>query len=222
MVSKAAAKPAHKAEPVRRARQARSQETVDRFLDATEELLHDKLFHEIGVMEIIERSGRTVGSFYARFDDKYAVLRLLRERTEERARGVLQDVTKPERFATATAEQIVDAMVHAMMATYRDMGPVYRATAAHACVDEEFREHRQQIFHLVADRYAGLLEPHRDRIAAADPERAIDLGFSLMVGLLDQRMLFGPLGLTDVSDDDLADELVALASNLLKLTPVRG
>ena len=147
------------------------------------------------------------------------VLRLLRERTEERARVALQEVTKPEQFASSTAEQIIHTMVHAMMATYHDMGPVYRATAAQACVDQEFREHRQQIFHLVADRYAELLAPHRERITATDPERAIDLGFALMVGLLDQRMLFGPLGRTDVGDDELADELVALASSLLALRP---
>lgn len=204
-------------QPIRRARQARSQETVNRFLDAAEELLQHKLFHEIGVMEIIERSGRTVGSFYARFDDKYAVLRLLRERTENRARATLEEVTAPDRFADATLEVIVETAVDALLATYRDMGPVYRATAAQACVDAEFRSHRQEIFHLVAARYAQLLAPHRGRIGAADPDRAIDLGFALIVGVLDQRMLFGPLGITDVDEDRVSGELVSLALRLLEL-----
>ncbi|MCV7169587.1 TetR/AcrR family transcriptional regulator [Mycobacterium manitobense] len=208
---------AARGEPVRRARQARSQETLDRFLDATEELLHHKLFHEIGVMEIIERSGRTVGSFYARFDDKYAVLRLLRERTEERARSTLHAVMRPEAFAEAGAEQIIGTVVRTMLATYRDLGPVYRATAAQACVDEEFRAHRQEMFRMVAARYAELLLVHRDRIGAPDPERAVDLGFALMVGLLDQRLLFGPLGVTDVGEDALADEMAAVAVGLLDL-----
>lgn len=217
MTGKPSVRAATTVAPIRRARQARSQETVNRFLDATEELLQDKLFHQIGVMEIIERSGRTVGSFYARFNDKYAVLRLLRERTEERARAVLDEVTAPERFAGAAVDHIVETAVRAMLATYRDMGPVYRATAAQACVDEEFRSHRQEIFHLVASRYAELLAPHRDRIGAADPDRAIDLGFALMVGVLDQRMLFGPLGVTDVDDEQLVAELAALALRLLEL-----
>lgn len=217
MAGKTSTRAAVKAAPVRRAQQARSQETVNRFLDATEELLQDKLFHEIGVMEIIERSGRTVGSFYARFNDKYAVLRLLRERTEERARAALEEVTAPERFVGASVDDIIETAVRAMLATYCEMGPVYRATAAQACVDPEFRSHRQEIFHLVSSRYAGLLAPHRDRIGAPDPDRAIDLGFALMVGLLDQRMLFGPLGITDVDDDRLVDELVGLALQLLQL-----
>ncbi|MCT7657852.1 TetR/AcrR family transcriptional regulator [Mycobacterium deserti] len=217
MASKSVAAGQARPAPVRRARQARSQETVNRFLDATEELLRDKLFHEIGVMEIIERSGRTVGSFYARFSDKYAVLRLLRERTEERARAELERVTEAENFVGAAIEDIVAAVVGAMLTAYQDMGPVYRATAAQACVDEEFRAHRREMFHLAATRYAELLLEHRDRIGAADPQRAIDLGFSLLIGIADQRLLFGPLGVTDVDEKHLADELVGLALHLLEL-----
>lgn len=206
-----------KPSPVRRARQARSQETVNRFLDATEELLSEKRFHEIGVMEIIERSGRTVGSFYARFDDKYAVLRLLRERTEQRARTLLLKVTQPDQFESASVQDVVESMVRVMLSTYREMGPVYRATAAHACVDAEFREHRQEIFHLTATRYKELFTPYRDEIGAQDPDRAIDFGFAVLVGVLDQRLLFGPLGVTDVDDDRLIAELVSLALHLLQL-----
>lgn len=217
MAAKASTRAAVKPAPIRRAQQARSQETLNRILDATEELLQDKLFHEIGVMEIIERSGRAVGSFYARFDDKYAVLRMLRERTEDRARAALEEVTAPERFVGASAEHVIETTVRAILATYREMGPVYRATAAQACVDPEFRSRRQEIFHLVASRYAELLAPHRDRIGASDPDRAIDLGFALTVGLLDQRMLFGPLGITDVDEARLVDELVGVAQQLLQL-----
>jgi len=217
MASKRPVAKQQKPAPVRRARQARSQETVERFLDATEELLRDKLFHEIGVMEIIERSGRTVGSFYARFDDKYAVLRLLRERTEERARTQLEQVTEPQKFVDSDVEDIVAAVVGAMLGAYREMGPVYRATAAQACVDEEFRAHRREMFHLAATRYCELMLAHRDRIGAEDAERAIDLGFALLIGIADQRMLFGPLGITDVDEERLAAELQGLALHLLEL-----
>lgn len=205
------------AKPVRRALQARSLETMNRFLDATEELLQEKKFHEINVMEIIERSGRTVGSFYARFDDKYAVLRCLRERSTEHAKEQLDRWTSAERFAGASAEKVVEALVRVTAGTYREMGPVFRATAAQAAVDDDFRDHRQEIFQLVAARYVELLGPHRHRIGAPDPDRAIDLGFTLIIGIFDQRMLFGRLGLTSVDDQQLTDELIALVLGLLQL-----
>ena len=51
-------------------RQARSQRTFDNLLDAAEDLLNEKSFLEISINEIVSRAGSSVGSFYARFDDK--------------------------------------------------------------------------------------------------------------------------------------------------------
>ncbi len=48
---------------------------MERFLQATRELLEERSFEEITVADIVERADRTVGSFYARFQDKDAVLR---------------------------------------------------------------------------------------------------------------------------------------------------
>ncbi|WP_067479383.1 TetR/AcrR family transcriptional regulator [Actinomadura hibisca] len=199
---------------VRRARQARSTETMDRFLDSAERLLRTRSFHDIGVMEIIEGAGRTVGSFYARFDDKYAVLRCLRERAEARVLATIDGWTVPP---GATPAETVDTFVRLLLRAYREMGPVYRATAAQACVDDDFRAHRQEVFRLAAARYAETMLVHRARIGAPDPERSIDLGFTLMVGLLDQRLLFGRLGVTSADDGELAGELQHMALALLRI-----
>src|SRR5881398_1851649 len=60
--------------------QTRSQETLDRILDAAESVLEEKSFSEATLVEIMERAGVTVGAFYRRFPDKDALLHLLDER----------------------------------------------------------------------------------------------------------------------------------------------
>ena len=76
-------------------RQARSQRTFDNLLDAAEDLLNEKSFLELSINEIVSRAGSSVGSFYARFDDKDALLRCLSERladfTEREAREFLAE-----------------------------------------------------------------------------------------------------------------------------------
>src|SRR2546430_7916872 len=66
--------------------QTRSQETLDRILDAAERVLDEKSFTEATLAEIMERAGVTVGAFYRRFPDKDALLHLLDERFFPRCR----------------------------------------------------------------------------------------------------------------------------------------
>ena len=57
--------------------QSRSRETLDRILDAAEQVLAEKAFGEATLAEIMDRAGVTVGAFYRRFPDKNALLRHL-------------------------------------------------------------------------------------------------------------------------------------------------
>ena len=61
-------------------KQARSRETFDRFLDATEALLVERPYEEVTIAEIVLRAERGNGSFYSRFGDKDGVLLALTDR----------------------------------------------------------------------------------------------------------------------------------------------
>src|SRR3954462_15588661 len=91
--------------------QLRSQETLDRILDAAEQVLAEKSFGEATLAEIMERAGVTVGAFYRRYPDKNALLRHLDERffAEMLAKG--NDLFDPERWPGATAHQILEVFV---------------------------------------------------------------------------------------------------------------
>src|SRR5262245_17361793 len=68
---------------VRVPRQARSRASYRRMLDAAEAVMEEKSFDEATVGEIVERAGLTVGAFYARFEDKNALLACLEERLRD-------------------------------------------------------------------------------------------------------------------------------------------
>src|SRR6185369_9416131 len=84
-------------------RQSRSQETLDRILDAAEGVLADKSFSEATLAEIVDRAGVTVGAFYRRFPDKDALLHHLDERFFSEMHGRAEDLLDPNRWQGARA-----------------------------------------------------------------------------------------------------------------------
>src|SRR6185503_14615418 len=96
---------------VRAPRQARSQATLERFVEATRLLLEERSFEEITVADIVSKAERTVGSFYARFEDKYAVLHVLVARLDERIKTLVRSFSDPARWEGATVAEFVSESV---------------------------------------------------------------------------------------------------------------
>src|SRR5262245_10434153 len=71
-------------------RQNRSRETLERFAAAAEALLAERSFERITVEDIVRRAARPVGSFYARFKSKEALLPLLQERHDQAAEQAIR------------------------------------------------------------------------------------------------------------------------------------
>ena len=77
-------------------RQARSEETLERLLDAAEELLAERGFDEITVPEIASKAKSSVGAFYARFKDKDGLLHALHQRTCDEAYATMEKGLDPK------------------------------------------------------------------------------------------------------------------------------
>ena len=69
--------------------QTRSHYTLKKLLDATEALLNENSWLEISISDIVKAADTSVGSFYARFQDKDTLLRYLSARlTNETAESI--------------------------------------------------------------------------------------------------------------------------------------
>ena len=95
---------------VRPPQQARSQQTLDRLLDAAEALAAEKGFDDTTVAEVARRAGSSVGAFYTRFKDKDGLLHALYDRYYEQAIATADDALDPARWEGAGIAEIVDAV----------------------------------------------------------------------------------------------------------------
>src|SRR3954464_7813919 len=102
---------AHHSQFFKPPQQSRSQETLDRILDAAEQVLEAKAFGEATLAEIMERAGVTVGAFYRRFPDKDALLHHLDERFFAELHRRADDTLAPERWVNAGLRDIIDEFV---------------------------------------------------------------------------------------------------------------
>ena len=92
---------------VRPPRQARSQETLERILDAAEALVTEKGFEDSPVAEIVARADSSVGAFYARFHDKEGLLHALYERYFSEAVATTDAALAPERWQGASVAELI-------------------------------------------------------------------------------------------------------------------
>ena len=194
---------------IRPPRQARSQETLDRILDAAETLVAEKGFEDSPVAEIVQRAGSSVGAFYARFPDKEALLECFDERFFASARDQWDAFLAPARWEGAALSRIVSEIVLLLVRKNRANKPLLRALALYyrSRPDPRFRERAARANDYVFARIAALLRS-RPGITHPDPRLAVGLGLQMVASALRERILFdegyGPRG---VDDDTLAREL---------------
>lgn len=194
---------------IRPPQQARSQETLERLLDAAEALVAEKGFADTPVAEIARRAGSSVGAFYARFPDKDALLHALYERYYEQAIATADAALDPERWEGARIPEVLASVVRFLVSIYREQRGLIRAFVVRNHTDSEFQARRERLSHYVNDRLSALLLARRREIAHPDPVRAAAFGLTLVFSTLESALLFGELrsGALVLSDDDLAAEL---------------
>ena len=194
---------------VRPPRQARSQETLDRILDAAEALVAEKGFEDTPVSEIVQRAESSVGAFYARFHDKEGLLHALYERYYEEAVATAEATLDPARWQGAGAPELIGAVIHFLVSIFRERRGLMRAFVVRNHTHPEFQARQQRLSHHVIARLCALLLARREQLAHPDPERATRLGMMLVFSALETMILFGEMrsSLLLLSDDDLADEL---------------
>ena len=194
---------------VRPPQQQRSQDTLDRILDAAEALVAEKGFADTPVSEIVRRAGSSVGAFYTRFPDKDALLRALYQRFLAAATATTDDALDPARWEGARIPELLEEVVRFLVEIHREQRGLMRAFVVRNHSDQTFQARRERLSHYVNEKLTALLLARRDEIAHPDPERAAAFGLTLVFSTLDSVMLFGEMrsGKLALSDADLAAEL---------------
>ena len=173
--------------------QSRSQETLDRILDAAEQVLAEKAFGEATLAEIMERAGVTVGAFYRRYPDKNALLRHLDERFFGEMLARSEELLDPARWEQATARQVIEEMTRQAVEVYSARRGLLRSLFLRARTDTVLQQSALHVNEQFISKLRAVLMPLRAQIDHPDPERAIELGFMMMIGALRELVVFGEI-----------------------------
>ena len=206
---------------VRAPRQARSQATLDRITAAATELLETKTFDEISVAEIVSRAKSSIGAFYARFDDKAALLDYLDEVYARRVVEVGRAAAEEAPGKVGPVEQI-RGLVTYLVRLHRIQPGLLRTLIVEARRQPEgaFRERTRRMNRTIPPVMARLLR-HADEMRHPDPERALYLGLLMVFSTIREVVLF-PEGLAEFVDYDDVDLIAELTSAYLRYLRVEG
>lgn len=194
---------------IRPPQQARSQETLDRLLDAAEALVAEKGIDDTRVADVAERAGSSVGAFYSRFKDKDALIHALYERYLEQAIATADVALDPQRWQGAAIPELLRAVVRFLVQIYRDQAGLIRAFMVRNHSDASFHARQTQLSHYVSEKLSALLLARAEQIGHPDPVRASAFGLTQVFSTLDNVVLFQDMRSSGrpLSDDELAAEL---------------
>jgi AcrR family transcriptional regulator len=202
-------------------KQARSERTLQRLLDAAEALIKEKGHATVSIPEIARRAGSSVGGFYARFRDKNELLRALEERHFIELSQRLEALADARRWENAPTVAIVEAAVAELVSSTRERRHMIAAFLVRAIEDPVIREGGLRFRRLVEERISALLLPRRAEMTHPAPALAIDLGIQTAFALMQQHVLIEETQVAGraLTDDELRRELATLFLNYIGIRP---
>ena len=203
-------------------RQARSQSTMDRLLDATESLLRDRAFDDLTIAMICKAADSHVGSFYNIFKDKDALLECLLERVDRDRVATFTRALSHARDNAMTLEQRAAALVGSAVRIAATRPGALRAwNYARRHPGFTWKNARESNA-AVIDAICQLFLDCRNRIGHPTPRQAIE--FALVANqetvtrfLIDRHTL--PPGAARMSRAALTESLIAMFLANLRASP---
>jgi AcrR family transcriptional regulator len=204
---------------IRPPQQRRSQESLERLLDAGLEVLKEQGVDGFTLQEVSRRAGVSIGSIYARVPSREALILVIYERVmawtaeqeaQQRALAHTLEGSDPrERVQTMVRAEVTAMLSHAatlsvFMHEARKFPEILeRGAAKSQATGEAFKE--------------GVLGL-REHIRHPDPELAVDLAWRMIYCTVARRITHGPFfeSRRTVTEEQLNDELArAIAGYLL-------
>lgn len=180
------------------------------------ELIERQGFEESRIVDIAERAGCSVGTFYHRFRDKAALFHALQEDFRRESVREADELLDPGRWEARPLSEVVDALAHYLVDGFRARRGFLRAALRQRMADPaSWTAMRDSGMHLTG-RFQELCRSRRDAIGHADPALAAGFAVQMMVGTLINAILNQPDPVR-VDDPRLARELGVMARGYLAL-----
>jgi AcrR family transcriptional regulator len=169
--------------------QRRSQESLERILDAAEHLIRERGFDDMTVAEVVQRSGSSVGSLYARFRNKRGLLQAVQARYHERMEGAIAAAFDEARDECLT--DAVERVVRVLCDHLMNEPELFRAFILEAVFDSRVRAQGERANANRRQHLTEVLLVHRSEIKHPDPELAVRWLYTVCMAVLRERITFG-------------------------------
>lgn len=171
--------------------QRRSQESLERVLNAGFEVLRELGFEGFTVHEVSRRAGVSIGSIYSRVPSREALIMAIYERvmtwTEEREAierdGARYDLEPRERIELIVTDMATTMLAHA---------DTLRVFMRQAPLNPEFLERGSEKSQDTARLFADAMLARREDINHPDPELAVDIVWRMTYNTIARRITHGP------------------------------
>jgi AcrR family transcriptional regulator len=195
-------------ESVARPKQARSEATLQRILEAAEALIAKKRFGAISIPEIALQAESAVGGFYSRFKDNNALLRAREERFFRR----LLDRVDPEVWASSDLQGLTRGLIRELIHAADDERNLMGAILTRAATDPELRHETEQFRRDVTRRVTPLFANHAAQLRHPDPAMAMDLIVQMAFAMMLRHIASGGIqaGGRVLSNDQLEAEITRM------------
>jgi AcrR family transcriptional regulator len=173
------------------AKQARSEQTQRRLLEAAEALITQRGLADVSVADIVRRAGSSVGGFYGRFRDKDELLLALHERFIAGLDARLEERARPEAWQGASLAEIVRAALAEIVGIYFEKQNLIAAFTARAFHSPVTAKQGLSFRSRLVRRVTALVLTRAGEIGHPEPEVAISFGLQMLLGLMSQMVMIG-------------------------------
>jgi AcrR family transcriptional regulator len=172
--------------------QERSARTLERIVEATEDLLRSKSFELVTVRDIVRKAKCPIASFYARFKSKDDLLPLLYERYDARVGPRIESKMAAFDIKSVDLHKAIEICVDLIVDSYSQDKWLMREVALFArrnpgAIGKETRKNRAGMH----SRAAAVFAAFEKDIGHKDPVRAAEVGIFLIASVARETILFG-------------------------------
>jgi AcrR family transcriptional regulator len=160
------------AHAIKAPRQQRSRDSQERILRAAEALIKSKGFEALTTAEVVRRSRTSIGTLYARFGDKTALLHAVQERVQSREEALMRaHLAKVDWDGLSLDDSVRHLLEIKQMATEGD-DRLFEAFVVHGATDPVLRAQGYQHKAAIEGLEVDILLRHAGEIGHADPAGA--------------------------------------------------
>ena len=203
--------PLQQLEWVRPPQQARSAQTLERLLDAAEQLISESGVEATTVADVARKAESSVGAFYARFPDKDALVRCVAERFYHQAVDTVEVVLEPARWDGHTLREVIESAVSFLVQIFHGRRRLIRAVSLRASTDAALSALGERLGEVVSQRLYGLLVHRGETMTHPRPEQAVRLAVWLVLAAFHARCMFSDDAPAPIPEHTLVSEITQIA-----------